>query len=146
MMTPSDPYQSAHLIVAAIRILEHRHKVPPAMEAVCDLLSISLEEGLRICRRLRDGKVIDILDAAEGSKLCIHDHLAIEEIPRTESGPSLEKELEKFQSTRRDLTRKIESFQARKAKEKKDLFAEIEKQLKKGGDGKVPVDKDRGGG
>lgn len=79
-MKSTDYYSQAHLITAAIRVLEHRHTTPPSVEQVCETLEFSLEQGHRICNRLKEMNIIDIAAGGFGTKLFIVNHLKIEEI------------------------------------------------------------------
>ena len=130
-MKSTDFYSQAHLIAAAIRVLEHRHTTPPSVEQVCETLEFSLEQGHRICNRLKEMKIIDIAAGAFGTKLFIVDHLKIEEIPRGETGSSMEEELRKFQDSQKGLEKKVEAIKAAQEEKKKGLFADLEKQFKK---------------
>jgi hypothetical protein len=60
--------------------------------------------------------------------------LKIEEIPRDKKEDKLEDALKKFKDSKKDFSKKIESFQAKQAEKQKALFAELEKKLKKGSD------------
>ena len=78
--------------------------------------------------------LLNIIEAVEGSygvRLFVRDHLTIEDIPRSEPESKLEEELKKFQDQQKAFSQKIESFQAQQKQKKKDLFAEMEKKLKK---------------
>ncbi len=75
-------------------------------------------------------QIIEIVEGSYGTRLFIKKHLKIEDIPRGDKVSGLEEELKKFKSSRKDFTKKIESFQAKQAKKQKDLFAELEKKLK----------------
>jgi hypothetical protein len=127
-----DMYQKAHLLAAAIRILEYRHTSPPAIEAVCRFLEISTEEGGLWVRKFEEAGILESVESAQGIRLSIRDHLKIEEIPRGVSETLLDKELKNFQNARKGLTQKVESFQAAQAEKKKQMFAELEKKLKTG--------------
>ncbi|MCP3951170.1 MAG: hypothetical protein GY697_02970 [Desulfobacterales bacterium] len=127
----TDFYTQAHLITAAIRLLEHRHATPPSVDQVCDALSFSIEQGHRLCNRLKEMDIIDITSGAFGTRLFIIDHLKIEEIPRGETGSSMEAELRKFQDSQKGLEKKVETIKAEQEKKKKDMFADLEKQFKK---------------
>ena len=129
-MKSTDFYSQAHLIAAAIRVLEHRHTTPPSVEQVCETLEFSLEQGHRICNRLKEMKIIDIAAGAFGTKLFIIEHLKIEEIPRGETGSNMEEELRKFQDSQKGLEKKVEAIKAEQEKKKKSLFADLEKQFK----------------
>ncbi len=130
-MASTDFYTESHLVIAAIRLLEHQKKAPPGIDDVCKALACSAEHGNRICRRLFDMKVIRLIEGAYGTRLFILDHLKLEEIPRGEQGDKLSEELKKFQANRSNMSDKIESIKAEQAEKKKSLFAELEKQLKK---------------
>ena len=135
-MQKSDLYSNAHLVVAAIRVLTHQQKAPPSVKTVCQALSFSLEHGNFICNKLAETEVIEIVEGAHGIRLFIKDHLKIEDLPKGDKVSRLEDDLKKFKDSRKDFTKKIESFQAEQAKKQKDLFAELEKKLKKEADKK----------
>jgi len=127
----TDFYSQAQLIIAAIRILEHQHATPPSVEQVCETLAFSIEQGHRLCNRLKEMGIIDITSGAFGTRLFVVDHIKIEEIPRGETGSSMEAELRKFKDSQKGLEKKVENIKAEQDKKKKDLFADIEKAFKK---------------
>jgi hypothetical protein len=135
-MKKTDFYSNAHLVVAAIRILDHQNAASPTIEDVCRTLSFSMEQGNYICNKLIGMGIIEVIEGAYEIRLFIKNHLKIEEIPKGEMDSSLKGDLEKFQDSKKDFTQKIESFQAKQAKKQKDLFADLEKKLKKGPDKK----------
>ncbi len=135
-MENTDFYSNAYLIVSAIRILEHQTSTSPSIEDVCRTLSFSLEHGHFLFKKLQGLDIIDIVEGAYGNRLFVKNHLKIEEIPRGTQESKLEKELKKFQDTKKDYSEKIESIQAKQAEKKKSLFAELEKKLKKNLDNK----------
>lgn len=139
-MQNNDFYTTTHLIVAAIRLLEHQNSANPSVEDVCGALSLSVEQGYLICNKLHEIEIIEMVKKEEtlATRLFIRDHLKIEEIPRGEKGTSLQEEIEKFQNTKKEFEQKIEAFQAEKAERQKNLFAEIENKLKKNAEGKPP--------
>lgn len=126
-----DLYANAHLVVAAMRIIEHQSAAPASIEALCKALSFSLEQGHHICRKLAEMEIIGMVEGAYGIKLYIKDHLKIEEIPKGPVESKIEKELQKFQTAKKQISQKIESIKSEQAKKKQDLFAEIEQKLKK---------------
>ncbi len=124
-------YDSAHLVVSAARVLEHQKAAPPSVEQVCSLLSLNPEQGYLVCRRLEELGIIEIVEGAFGTRISIKDHLKIEEIPKGKKQNDLAKELAAFQDARKGISKKVESFQAQQAEKKKNLFEDLEKQLKK---------------
>ncbi len=129
-MQTTDLYSNTHLVVAAIRVLAHQKKAPPSIDEVCQALSFSLEQGNFMCNKLEETGIIEVVEGAYGTRLFIKNHLKIEDIPKGDKVSSLEEELKKFQNSKKDFTKKIESFQAKQAKKQKNLFAELEKKLK----------------
>jgi hypothetical protein len=126
-----DLYSQAHLLVAAIRVFEHNSSRPPAIEELCRTINFSIEKGNFICRKLEELEIIEAVEGSYGPRLFVRDHLKIEDIPRGVSDSGFEDELKKFQDNRKAFTRKIKSFQAQQKQKKEDLFAEMEKKLKK---------------
>jgi hypothetical protein len=131
MDTKKDFYSRAHLFVAGIRVFEHLNSRPPTVEELCRSLNIAIEPGGFTCRRLEELGVIEAVESGYGSRLFIRDHTKIEDIPRGQEESKLDAELKKFQDTRKSFVQKMETFQARQEQKKKDLFAEMEKKLKK---------------
>lgn len=129
-MKEIDLYAKAHLVVAAIRILEHKDTVSSSIEKVCQMISFSLEHGNLICKKLDEMGIIELVEGAYGTMLFVKNHLKIEEIPRGAEESKLEEEIKKFQNDKKGLSKKIESFQAKQAEKQKNLFAELEKKLK----------------
>lgn len=131
-MQSNDFYDTAHLFVAAIRVLTHRNGVPPSIESVSEMVSLSKESGHHVCRKLSEKGIVEVVEGAFGTKLFVRDHLAIEEIPRGEQASRLDEALKSFQDSKKELSKKIETIQSQQQEKKKKLFAELEKQLKKG--------------
>ena len=129
-MKKIDLYNSAHLVVSAIRILDHQSNMPPSIDNVCTMLAFSREHCSLICKKLKDMEIIDIVEGAFGSKLCIRDFTRIETIPSTAEDSTLRDELKKYQEASKEKQSRIESIKAQQDKKKKDLFAALDKQLK----------------
>ena len=84
-MENAELYANGHLIVAAIRLLQHQRKSSPTMEDICQLLAFSLEKGYLICKKIIEMKVIESIKGPFGIRLTIKDHLLLENIPKTET-------------------------------------------------------------
>ena len=118
-------------MVAAIRVFEHNNSRPPTIEDLCRMINFSIEKGNFICRKLEELDVIKAVEGTYGARLFVKDHLNIEKIPRGEAEHHFEDELKKFQESQKAIAQKVESFQAKQKQKQKDLFAEMEKKLKK---------------
>ena len=123
-------------MVAGIRVLEHQKRRPPTLDEVCALLSISLEQGNFISRKLSEIDVLEVIEGSYGIRLFIRDHLKLEEIPKAEATDSLGQAVRQFQDSKKGIESKIAAIKADQADKKKTLFAELEKKLKSGLDKK----------
>lgn len=127
-----NPYDEAHLFVAAIRLLQHQKSCSPQIEDICQLLDISVEAGLSQSRKLEKADIVEIYEDPFSLKISVANHLEIEKLPReTKTENTLAKELEQFMSKKKDLDKKVESIQAEIEAKKKDMFKNIEEQFKK---------------
>ena len=130
-MKEPDLYNHAHLFVAAIRVLTHQKSAPPSMQNVCELLECSLEHGHWVSRRLQSLGIIEAVEGAYGTRLFLKDHLKLEEIAQAPAENKLDEALREFQASRQDQDQKVATFQAEQKEKQKNLFADLEKQLKK---------------
>ena len=129
-MKPTDLYTTAHLFVAAVRVLDHQNGAPPALEAVCRLLDISEEKGSYLLNRLKELAIVDTVKSGFNDRIVVADHLAIEDLPREAEESRLEQELKKFRKGKDVMKEKVASIKAQQDQKKQDLFAEIEKKMK----------------
>jgi hypothetical protein len=127
-----DAYTEAHLFVAAIRVLQHQTGCPPKLEDVCTMLSMSIELGHTLCRKLAKRGIVETFEDPFSIKLAVANHLDIETLAKTITEENtLAKELEKFQSEKKNVEQKVAAIQAEMAKKRQDLFADIEAKFKK---------------
>ncbi len=126
-----DKYSEAHLFVAAIRILQHKNRMPPSLEEVCSTIDISVESGHVVCRSLEKKGIIAVMEDPYSLKVNVADHLAIEDIKHQEEENSFARELEKFQTKKQESQKKIADIQAQFDKNKKDKLSDIEAKFKK---------------
>ncbi len=130
-MSKNDLYSQAHLLVSAIRILAHQNPAPPSIVQICKCLDYTEEQAGIILRKLEKVGAVKTVQGAFGVRYTIKDHLAIEEIPKDTKESRLDQELKKFKDERKNIEKKIDAIKAEKDKKQKNLFAELEKKLKK---------------
>jgi len=129
-MAQKSLYESAHLIVSAVRVLEYKNSAPPALPDIAALLETSVEETNRLCRKLADLEILEMLDSAGTVRLFIKDHRKIEEIPDQSEESRLEAELKKFKEARQSQGLDLDSVKAEQSEKKKKLHEELEQKLK----------------
>ena len=123
-------YDSAHLFIAAVRVLTHKEQSPPDIDQVCDMLGVSKERGGFICRRLEEIGALEAVPGAYGLRLFVRDHLKLEDIPKEEAPNRLKDELSRFKAEQQKTASRIATLQADQKKKKKNLFEEMEKKLR----------------
>ena len=124
-------YDIAHLMASTIRIFEYQKGHPPSIDEVCDTLSFTSEQGHIYMNKLTELGILEVVEGNFGTRIFLRDHLKIEEIPKDGKESRLEDAIREFQDSRKKMSEKIANIQADQAKKKKDLFAELENQLKK---------------
>ena len=126
-----NPYDEAHLFVAAVRILLHQKRSPPTIDDVCTLLNTSVEEGMSVCRALEKTKIIEMSQDPFSTRLTITNHLKIEELPRSSGAhDSLAKELEQFMNKKQAFDKKVDEIKADIEKKRKEMHSGIEEKLR----------------
>lgn len=123
-------YESAHLFIAAVRVLTHKDETPPDIDQICKLLGFSKERGGLIGRRLEEIGALEAVPGAYGLRLFVRDHLKIEDLPKEETPDRLKDELSRFKAEQQKTANRIASLQADQKKKKKSLFEEMEKKLR----------------
>ncbi|MEW6078361.1 MAG: hypothetical protein AB1724_11145 [Thermodesulfobacteriota bacterium] len=130
-MNNLSPYHSAHLVVAAIRILEHRDGHPPSVEAIGEILAVSVEQVHRLCRKLEQQGIVEMASGAYGVRVFIRDHTAIEHLPDDAPRSGMGDELARFKQEQQSRNKTIEDLKQKEETRKKELFKQIEQQFKK---------------
>lgn len=130
-MESKNPYSEGHLFIAAIRVLEHRHQAPPALDQIAELLDFSAEQTGLISRRMQEEGIAKLVESAYGDRWAVADHMKLETLPQEAQASQLDDQLKKFKAEKNKIAQKVESIKEEQAKKQQDLFADLEKKLKK---------------
>lgn len=130
-MESKNPYSEGHLFIAAIRILEHRHQAPPSLDQIAELIGFSAEQTGLISRRMQEEGIAKLVESAYGDRWAVADHHKLEALPQEAQASQLDDQLKKFQAEKNKIAKKVESIKEEQAKKQQDLFADLEKKLKK---------------
>ena len=103
------------------------------MDQISKMLKYSSEQTAYIIRILEEnGRILKKVEGAFEGRWTVDDFLKLEELPKDITEPTqLDSALQKFQAEKNKMAKKIEAIKEQQALKKKDLFAEIEKKLKK---------------
>jgi len=126
-------YQEGHLLVAAVRVLEHRHAGrPPTVEEIADLLGDSLEWMGVLVSSLERAGVVHALTGPFETRVEIKNHLELETLPRTDSTSGVDEELKEFAAQKRKEEEKLGNLfsSGDPLKKQKDKMGKMADQLK----------------
>lgn len=119
-------------MVAALRLFLFRNQRPPSVRELSEAIDLSPEMGHYFCNRLSRLGVIEIVDAAFEERVYLRDHLKLEELPREERLSSLEAEVQRHLEESQRHQEELQRMQSSHQERKKDLFSDLERQLKEG--------------
>ena len=129
---PTPDYAQGHLVIAAVRILEHRNGKPPTYEEIGGLLGISHEVVGAVARALKSHGAVKILETPFDTRLELDDHTLLENLPKERATPAMKGEVDAFLERTRSKQEDIESLfkSGEYEKKKKEKFAGLDQQLK----------------
>lgn len=125
-------YDEAHVLVAAIRVLEFRKSATPSLKEISEFLGMNIDRVTRISNDLRHLGIINMVDGPfESVNLIVDDHTLIETISRDVKEIKMEDEIRKFQEKSKNVYEdKVKAFKEEAKKKEKALFDSLQKKLK----------------
>ena len=128
--TPS--YQESHLVVAAVRILEHTTGKSPNADEIADLAGLGREKVHVLVHELASRKILRVLQTPFDVRVDVVDPKPLEDLPREDTGPGVAEELadfsERAKETKREMERMLRGGEAEKRR--KERVAKLEEQFK----------------
>ncbi|MFN8549314.1 MAG: hypothetical protein U0527_15405 [Candidatus Eisenbacteria bacterium] len=95
-------YHEAHLVVAGIRVVQHREGRPPTPEEVAELIALPKEKVHVLLRALASRGVVQIMENPFEVRLDVLDPAPLETLPRDASTPEMKGELDEFYERERE--------------------------------------------
>lgn len=128
--TPSQPV--AHLMVAAVRVLEHQLKRPPTVDEVGELLDFAREYAGHLVRALETQGILHAIHGPFDTRVEVRDHTKIEELPEDERGPGFKDEVDDFHRKFEEKQKKLQSlFDSDEVRERqRKRFESLDEELK----------------
>lgn len=132
MMRKLSLYDEAHILVAAIRILEFKKSVTPSLKEISEFLGMNIDRVTRISNDLKHLGIINMVDGPfESVNLLVANHTLIEGISREVKEIKMEDEIRKFQEKSKNAYEtKVMAFKEEAKKKEKALFDALQKKLK----------------
>jgi DNA-binding MarR family transcriptional regulator len=125
-------YEEAHVLVAAIRVIEFKKRMTPSLKDLSELLGMNIDRVTRISNDLKVLGIVNMVDGPfEAVNLVIEDHTKIEEISREVKEVKMEDEIRKFQEKSKNAYEdKVKAFKEESKKKEKALFEALQKKFK----------------
>jgi DNA-binding MarR family transcriptional regulator len=122
-----------HLIVAAVRVLEHKLDRPPSVDEVADLLGLSRELAGHLVRALETHGIVGTIKGPFDLRVIVADHTQIELLPAEETGAGFKSEVDEFHKRFEEKQQKLQQLfdSGEQDKAQKQRFADLEGELKK---------------
>ncbi len=100
------PRAEAHLLLAGVRVLEHRLGRGPTPEELADLLQAAESQVRLQASALQEIGAVALVSSAYETHLEIRDHLAVEQLEDRE-GPAIGDDLRAFDARKREEAEKM---------------------------------------
>ncbi|UCE02300.1 MAG: hypothetical protein JSW67_13780 [Candidatus Latescibacterota bacterium] len=100
----------AHLLVAAIRVLEHQLQRPPSVAEIGEMLQFSKEYTGHLVRALEPHGIVHAITGPFEQRVEIRDHTKIEELPAEEQGPGFKDEVDEFHRQFEEKQKKLQNL------------------------------------
>ena len=88
--------EDGHLIVAAVRILEHREQTPPGHEAVAELIRMPVEALRLKVAALEELGILQRVESALDTHVEVRDHALLDDLEPTAESSAMEEDLADF--------------------------------------------------
>lgn len=128
-------YEEAQILLAGIRLFRHREKRMPSLKELAGFIDFSVESVHHLCNRLEAIGAVERVRGAFEDRICLKDPLQAEVLREAADSPDIGEDVKKWKEQRKSMLGQVEKrFSGEEeAKEKEDLFSQIERKLKKGG-------------
>ncbi len=125
-------YRESHLVVAALRILEHRTGKSPTPEEIADFLEINREKVGILVHELDKKKVLRVLQSPFDVRVDIVDPKPLETLPAEGDAPAVTEELADFAAKSKQKKQEMEEMLrgGEAEKRRRERVAKLEQEFK----------------
>ena len=137
-------YEEAQILLAGVRLFQHREQRLPSLKELAEFTRFSVESVHHLCNRLEKLGALERIRGAFDDRICVKEALEAEALREVPDQPDIGEDVKKWKEQREITLKEVEDkFSGDAARqEKEDQFAEIEEKLRKGGkeERKSPLD------
>ena len=137
-------YDEAQILLAGVRLFQHREQRLPSLKELAEFTRLSVESVHHLCNRLEKIGALQRIRGAFDDRICLKDPLVAEALREVPDQPDIGEDVKKWKEQREVTLKEVEDkFSGDAARqEREEHFAEIEQKLRKGGkeERKSPLD------
>jgi DNA-binding Lrp family transcriptional regulator len=137
-------YEEVQILLAGVRLFQHREGRLPSLEELAEFTRFSVESVHHLCNRLEKIGALERIRGAFDDRICLKESLQAEALREAPDSPDIRDDVQQWKEERASKLKEVEEkFSGDAARrEKEGQFAEIEERLRKGGkeEKKSPLD------
>jgi DNA-binding Lrp family transcriptional regulator len=137
-------YEEAQILLAGVRLFQHRENRLPSLKELAEFTRFSVESVHHLCNRLEKIGALERIRGAFDDRICLKDPLEAEALREAPDSPDIAEDVKQWKEQREGKLKEVEErFSGDAARqEQEEQFAEIEEKLRKGGkeERKSPLD------
>ena len=137
-------YEEAQILLAGVRLFQHREQRLPSLKELGEFTRFSVESVHHLCNRLEAIGALERIRGAFDDRICLKDPLQAESLREAPDSPDIGEDVKHWKEEREKKLKEVEEIFAgqKKGKKKEARFSEIEQKLRKGGkeERKSPLD------
>lgn len=125
-------YRESHLVVAAVRILEHTTGKSPNPDQIAELAGLGHEKVHVLVHELAARKILRVLKTPFDVRVDVLDPKPLEELPEEDTGPGVSEEIAEFTERSKEKQREMERMLrgGEAEKRRKERVAKLEEHFK----------------
>ena len=135
MKGPTTLYEDAQILLAGVRLFQHREERLPSLEELAEFTRFSVESVHHLCNRLEKIGALERIRGAFEDRISLKDPLKAETLREVPDPPDIAEDVKKWKEQKETALKEVEDkFSGDTARqERENQFAEIEQKLRKGG-------------
>ncbi len=137
-------YEEAQIILAGLRLYQHRENRLPSLKELAEFTKFSTESTYHLCNRLENLGALERIQGTFDERFILKDPLQAEALHKETDKPNIDEDLKKREEEQEISIMEIDKkfSNDHENPEKEELFSQLEERLKKGGkeDRESPLD------
>ena len=135
MADPPSLYDEAQILIAGVRLFQHREHRMPATREVAEFIRFSVESVYHLSNRLEKIGVLEIVRGAFEERICLKEPWKAELLREEQSGPEIREDIKHWQEQHKEAIHEVEKrfSEGYGKKERDELYSKIEEKLRRGG-------------